>query len=306
MGAGASIDNTFPDRMTLSQVEDAAGFQARLLGKVKERFEAIATIDKTISKEQFIIGITNGLEGKPGEDRSPDELITYKQEQIEKAILQEKEAQIVAVEKAAAKAASVKEAVLKKRAADAKAANPSKYDMSQFKIKAYDPEEIKKRLAEQEKRTKKKEAMLAMDPNKAANEKQRDKILRVQAREQEKISDLNSRIGLTNLKDQRSRMSIEDKKATQTAMTCVSYDAEIGNNAVDGTIIETCSCLQGEACLDVDNCLDWVNRHAVAKAYGMGFGKSKTGIHFSSGDPLVKVFGESSETLTVNGKVLGR
>jgi len=155
MGAGASIDNTFPDRMTLSQVEDAAGFQARLLGKVKERFEAIATIDKTISKEQFIIGITNGLEGKPGEDRSPDELITYKQEQIEKAILQEKEAQIVAVEKAAAKAASVKEAVLKKRAADAKAANSSKYDMSQFKIKAYDPEEIKKTIGRTRKKNEK-------------------------------------------------------------------------------------------------------------------------------------------------------
>ena len=118
--------------------------------------------------------------------------------------------------------------------------------------------------------------------------------------------DLNSRKGLTDLKDQRSRMSIEDKLATHAKIELVSYDEDIGKNAQDTSIVETCSCLQGEACAAQDNCLDWVNRFAVAKAYGTGFGKSKTGIHFSSGEPLVKVFGESSETLTVNGKVLGR
>ena len=94
-------------------------------------------------------------------------------------------------------------------------------------------------------------------------------------------------------------MTIEDKEATRTKIAVVSYDEEVAKNAQDTTLVETCSCLQGEACVDKDNCLDWNNRHAVAKAYGMGFGKSKTGVHFSSGP-------QSTETLKVNGKLLGR
>ena len=302
MGSGASL---LPDHMTYTQVEDAAGFQARLLGHVKERFEAVQ-VNKTITKEQYRIACTRGLDGSPGGDRTPEDLVLFEQKQAAQAIVDEAEATLAAIEKQKALVEAEKVATLQKREAAAKLANASKYDMSQFKIKAYNPEEIKKRLAEQEKRTKKKEAMLAMDPNKAETEKQRDKILRVQAREQEKISDLKARVGLTDLKEERSRMTIQDKEATRTKLTCVSYDEETIKNAKDTAIIEACSCLQGEACLNPDNCIDWVNRFAVAKAYGMGFGKSKTGIHFSTGDALTKVFGESSETLTVNGKVLGR
>ena len=52
MGAGASIDaDALPERMTLAEVEDKVGFQARLLGKVQERFQAVASKDdKTVSK----------------------------------------------------------------------------------------------------------------------------------------------------------------------------------------------------------------------------------------------------------------
>jgi hypothetical protein len=302
MGGGVS---SLPNKMTISQVEEAAGFQARLLGNIKERFEAIQK-DKTITKEQYLIGCSRGFDGSPGGDLSPEESLIYNKELNEKAIEQEEKAKQAAIEKAKALAEAKKTARIKKEAADIKAANAKKYGMTQFKVKAYDPEEIKKRLAEQEQRTKKKQAMLALDASKAETKKQRDKILRVQAREQEKIFDLKARVGLTDMKDQRSRMTIEDKEASRTQMKAVSYDEQTTKNAKDTSIVETCSCLQGEACLDPDNCLDWFNRFTVAKAYGMGFGKDKTGVHFSAGEPLAKVFGESSETLTVNGKLLDR
>ena len=177
--------------------------------------------------------------------------------------------------------------------------------MSGFKIKAYDPAEVKRRREEQLKRDKKKLQLLSMDPNKAETEKQRDKILRVQAREQEMLSDLHARKELTHLKDTRSRMTTEDKLATHanTNIKAVGFDEDVAKQATDTTIVETCSCLQGEPCAVKDNCLDWTNRFTVAKAYGMGFGKSKTGIHFSKGTDLQE---QSTETLTVNGKVLGR
>ena len=83
MGAGASIDNeSLPDRMSLSEVEDKVGFQARLLGNVKERFEAVASKeDKTISNEHFLIGVANGMGGTPGNDRPPEELQRIQKEQ---------------------------------------------------------------------------------------------------------------------------------------------------------------------------------------------------------------------------------
>ena len=88
MGAGASIDmNSLPDRMTLEEVEDKVGFQARLLGKVQERFNAVAsTEDKKISKEHFLVGIKNGMGGEPGLDRPPEELQAVQEEQAQKAI----------------------------------------------------------------------------------------------------------------------------------------------------------------------------------------------------------------------------
>jgi len=280
-----------PDRMTFTQVEAAIDFQARLLGHVKERFEAVQ-VDKTVTREQFMVACTRGLDGSPGGDRPPDELIRVQKQ----ALIDAEKAKVVAAELAAAKA---KAAANAETAAKSKAKKSSKYDMSKFKIKEYNPEEIRKRREAQEKREKKKQAILNMDASKVENKKQRDKILRVQAREQEKLEDEKARKGITNLKDQRSRMTIEDKEATRTKIAVVSYDEEVAKNAQDTTLVETCSCLQGEACVDKDNCLDWNNRHAVAKAYGMGFGKSKTGVHFSSGP-------QSTETLKVNGKLLGR
>lgn len=300
MGAGASIDkDSLPDRMTLSEVEDKVGFQARLLGKVKERFEAVAsTGDKKISKEHFLIGIANGMGGAPGKDRPPEELQRLQEEEARQTVEDEAHAKAIAAKVKADKAAAEAESAAKRKTG-------SKYDFSQFKVKAYDPEEIKRRRAEQLKREKKRLEILAMDPNKAENEKQRDKILRVQAREQEMLSDMQSRKGLTHLKDTRSRMTTEDKLATHanTKIKAVSYDEQTAKDAKDTTVVETCSCLQGEPCVIKDNCLDWTNRFAVAKAYGLGFGKSKTGIHFSQGTDLQD---QSSETLTVNGKVLGR
>ena len=64
-------------------------------------------------------------------------------------------------------------------------------------------------------------------------------------------------------------MSTEDKMAahTDTKIKAVSYDEDIARNAKDNKIVETCSCLQGEPCVVKDNCLDWTNRFAVAKAY---------------------------------------
>jgi hypothetical protein len=67
MGGGVS---SLPNKMTISQVEEAAGFQARLLGNIKERFEAIQK-DKTITKEQYLIGCSRGFDGSPGGDLSP-------------------------------------------------------------------------------------------------------------------------------------------------------------------------------------------------------------------------------------------
>ena len=66
MGGGASMN--LPDRMTFTQVEAAIDFQARLLGHVKERFEAVQ-VDKTVTREQFMVACTRGLDGSPGGDR---------------------------------------------------------------------------------------------------------------------------------------------------------------------------------------------------------------------------------------------
>ena len=300
MGAGASVDaDALPDRLTLAQVEDKVGFQARLLGKVQERFEAVASQDdKTISKAHYLIGLANGMGGAPGHDRPPEVLQSVQEEQARKAAEAAATAQATAAKIAAAEAAAA-------AAAAAQQQRASKYDMSGFNVKAYDPAEVKRRRKEQLKRDQKKLALLAMDPNKAETEKQRDKILRVQAREQEMLSDLHARKELTHLKDTRSRMTTEDKLATHanTKIKAVGFDEEVAKQATDTTIVETCSCLQGEPCAVKDNCLDWTNRFTVAKAYGMGFGKSKTGIHFSQGADLQQ---QSTETLTVNGKVLGR
>ena len=310
MGTGASVE--LPARMTLSQVEEKVGFQARLLGKVKERFEAVASQeDKTISKEHFLIGIANGMAGVPGGDRPPDELLLVKEEEARKALENEAKAKAKAAERAVTKAAAAKAAAEKKKTA-------SKYDMSKFEVKAYNPEEVKRRKEDHDQQLKKRRDMLAMDASKAETERQRDKILRGQAREQEKMFDMNARKALTTLKEERSNMTAEEKQAERDAMPAsstvakVSYDEEVGRNAVDTTIVETCSCLQGEPCVDKDNCLDWTNRVAVAKSYGMGFGKSKTGIHFSGGSSSastnvgVDLQSQSTETLTVNGRVLGR
>ena len=296
MGAGASIDmNSLPDRMTLEEVEDKIGskqgwqssraFQCRCIHRRQNNF-----------KEHFLVGIKNGMGGEPGLDRPPEELQVIQEEQAQKA-----------VEDAAREKAKMEKEQAERVAAAAAAKNKqtSKYDMSQFKVAAYDPEVIKKRREEQLKREKKRLEILKMDPNKAENEKQRDRILRVQAREQEMLSDLHARKGLTHLKDTRSRMSTEDKMAahTDTKIKAVSYDEDIAKNAKDNKIVETCSCLQGSHALS--KIIVWTDkfRFAVAKAYGMGFGKSKTGIHFSDG---VDLQDQSTETLTVNGKVLGR
>ena len=148
MGAGASIDmNSLPDRMTLEEVEDKVGFQARLLGKVQERFNAVAsTEDKKISKEHFLVGIKNGMGGEPGLDRPPEELQAVQEEQAQKAI-----------EDAAREKAKMEKEQAERvaAAAAAKKKQTSKYDMSQFKVAAYDPEVIKKRREEQLKREKK-------------------------------------------------------------------------------------------------------------------------------------------------------
>ena len=72
-----------------------------------------------------------------------------------------------------------------------------------------------------------------------------------------------------------------DKRATGgSANKFVSYDANLcaeqAAAAGPGGGGESCSCLEGNPCVDRYVCLDWENRFAVAKANGMDKGKSKT------------------------------
>ena len=249
MGAGVSaasqgVEPEEGRRMTLEECEESAGFQVRLMCNIKSVFQQHQE-GGTVSQAQFLAALrgdpiesSSGSSGSLEKPRKPPQnsgASASTQHAPKRTANNPTKNHSSSSSTQAVRTVSECPSSTSKPPVSAKSTSPHKEVVSVGEVKGT---LSKKALAREQRRVQREKQLLADQAARRAFRKQKD--------------------------DKRKNQG----KSKASNITFVGYDETVGRATVFTENQESCSCLEGNPCVDRYACKDWENRFEVAQRNG--------------------------------------